>query len=214
MHASLVVPWLSLGLALGSPTDRTKLPACSAKYCPCLCPTGSTFKNLTSFGVIGAPALEVQQIMGKFLDIGYQGGLVPASTTGKEDVPGATRTFNFSAPAGGYYQITEELVKYKTDPDGSFIQVNQQSPDTPVVHIPGGGSYMGQWSNIIGQQTLIANETTVAWRNWRCETGETFPAASSHDNGIANASAVIAAAGKHTGIDIAPFTIFYEVRQD
>jgi hypothetical protein len=33
---------------------------------------------------------------------------------------------------------------------------------------------MGQWSEIIGEQTLIANETVVAWRNWRCETGETF----------------------------------------
>lgn len=33
---------------------------------------------------------------------------------------------------------------------------------------------MGQWSEIVGEQTLIANETVVAWRNWRCETGETF----------------------------------------
>ncbi|KAK3369732.1 hypothetical protein B0T24DRAFT_722554 [Lasiosphaeria ovina] len=219
MHASnFLVACLAPVLALGLPNnaaDKKKLPPCDAQYRACRCPAGSTFKNLTSFGIIGAPAIEVQNIMGKFLDIRYQGGLIPASTTGTEGVVGATRTFNFSAPAGGYYQITEVLDKYKTYPDGSFIANNEQDQRiNPVVAIPGGGTYKGQWSQIIGEQTLIANETAVAWRNWRCEIGETFPAAQSHENGIRNASAVIAAAGKHTGVDVAPFTIFYTIRQD
>jgi len=42
------------------------------------------------------------------LDITYQGGLIPSSTTGHEFVPGATRTFNLSGPAG-HYMITEEV---------------------------------------------------------------------------------------------------------
>lgn len=35
-----------------------------------------------------------------------------------------------------------------------------------------------------------------------------------HENGIANTSSIIAAAGAHTGVDITPFSIWYEVRQD
>lgn len=43
-----------------------------------------------------------------------------------------------------------------------------------MVQIPGGGTYRGQWSLILGEQTLVQNETAVAWHNWRCEIGETF----------------------------------------
>ncbi|OSS44046.1 hypothetical protein B5807_11145 [Epicoccum nigrum] len=82
------------------------------------------------------------------------------------------------------------------------------------VSIPGQGTYWGNWIVIKGQQTLIANETVVAWRNWRCDQGETFPAATSHEGGIANTSAILTKAGKKTGVDVAPFTIFYEVRND
>ena len=42
------------------------------------------------------------------------------------------------------------------------------------VSISGKGTYWGNWIVIKGQQTLIANETVVAWRNWRCDQGETF----------------------------------------
>lgn len=44
------------------------------------------------------------------LDLQWQGGLIPASTTGNGTVVGATRTFNFTSPRGpsfGYYQISE-----------------------------------------------------------------------------------------------------------
>jgi hypothetical protein len=39
-------------------------------------------------------------------------------------------------------------------------------------------------------------------------------AAISHEGGIANTSAILTRAGKKTGVDVAPFTIFYEVRDD
>ncbi|KAF2675591.1 hypothetical protein K458DRAFT_381227 [Lentithecium fluviatile CBS 122367] len=199
------------GLTAAAPPKN--LPACSIVDRRCKCPAGSTFKNLTSFGIIGAPAIEVQKIMGPFLNIEFQGGLIPASETGKEGKPGASRTFHFNGPEGPY-NITEVLMEFKAFKDGSFAQIYQQALKPASVHIPGGGTYHGNWVVIKGQQTLIANETVVAWRNWRCEEGETFPAALSHEGGIANASAIIAKAGKRTGVDVTPFTIFYEVRDD
>ncbi|KAJ5604427.1 hypothetical protein N7510_009581 [Penicillium lagena] len=180
---------------------------------PCKCPAGTSFKNLTSYGVIGAPAHDVQDIMGSFFNIQFQGGLVPSSTKGKDRVPGAVRTFNFSGPTG-YYQISEELTQWRTWPDGSFDQQYQQSPKPPVVQVPGAGAYHGEWTSIIGQQTVVRNETAIAWKNWRCETGETFPAAPSHEGGITNTSAVLEKQGKLTGVSIDSFTIFYEVRDD
>ncbi|KAL4866179.1 hypothetical protein BDV12DRAFT_173231 [Aspergillus spectabilis] len=190
-----------------------RLPRCSKAYRPCRCPSGTTFKNFTSFAVIGAPAVEVQNIMGDFLNLEFQGGLVPESTTGDGQTSGATRTFHFSNSAGSY-RITEELLKWTSKPDGSFNQQYQQSPRPPAVQVPGGGGYYGMWTSIIGEQTLIANETAIAWRNWRCDVGEPFPAATSHENAFTNTSAILQANGLHTGVDIAAFTIFYEVRDD
>ncbi|GAB1316609.1 hypothetical protein MFIFM68171_06819 [Madurella fahalii] len=214
--SSILFACLAPALALCTPSgevDRRRLPPCGVENRPCRCPRGATFKNLTTFGVIGAPAVEVRNIMGKFFDVQYQGGLTPFETTGQDGVPGATRTFNFSGPAG-YFQIREVLGAYEEYPDGSFYSMMMQDPSTPVIPIPGGGTYMGWWGEIIGQQTLIANETVVAWTNWRCEVGFTFAADISHENGIRNASAVIDAAGRHTGVDIDAFSIWYEVRQD
>lgn len=39
-------------------------------------------------------------------------------------------------------------------------------------------------------------------------------AASAHEGGIANTSAILLKEGKKTGVDVEPFTIFYEVRDD
>ncbi len=49
-------------LALAAPSS-SYLPPCNQIDRPCKCPQGTTFKNLTSFGIIGAPALQVQNIM-------------------------------------------------------------------------------------------------------------------------------------------------------
>lgn len=46
--------------------------------------------------------------------------------------------------------------------------------EPPVVQVPGAGAYHGGWTSIVGQQTVVRNETAIAWKNWRCETGETF----------------------------------------
>lgn len=59
---SLIGPALSLAY---DDSRAQQLPPCNADYRPCRCPSGTTFKNLTSYGVIGAPAAEVQNIMGK-----------------------------------------------------------------------------------------------------------------------------------------------------
>jgi len=39
-------------------------------------------------------------------------------------------------------------------------------------------------------------------------------AAASHEGGIANVSAILLKEGKRTGVDVKPFTIFYDVRND
>ncbi|MCJ1425573.1 hypothetical protein MMC29_003473 [Sticta canariensis] len=148
--------------------------------------------------------------------VDWESGLHPSSTTGKENVVGATRTFNFSAlnGASGYYQVTEALYRQDKSPDGSFVHGFGEVPDPPVIKIPGGGEYHGEWGLIRGQQTLIPNETAIAWNNWRCDVGFVFPAAAAHEGAIANVSTILQKAGKHTGVDVAPFTIFSEVRQD
>lgn len=45
--------------------SQNRQPKCSTDTynLPCVCPKGTTFRNLTTFGVIGAPALEVQGVM-------------------------------------------------------------------------------------------------------------------------------------------------------
>ncbi|KAG9200840.1 hypothetical protein G6514_006548 [Epicoccum nigrum] len=217
MLANLALLFLAIaGASTAAPYEAEsskKLPPCTIEDRRCRCPPGSTFKNFTSFGIVGAPAIEVQKIMGPFLNIEFQGGLIPASVSGKEGKPGASRTFHFTNNVGSY-DITEVLTKFEAFPDGSFAQTYQQAPKPQSVSIPGQGTYWGNWIVIKGQQTLIANETVVAWRNWRCDQGETFPAATSHEGGIANTSAILTKAGKKTGVDVAPFTIFYEVRDD
>ncbi|GES61360.1 hypothetical protein ATEIFO6365_0011001900 [Aspergillus terreus] len=209
----LTIVCTSLAAGIMATATPTSLPPCSMVDRPCKCPPGTTFKNLTTYGVIGAPARDVQDIMGSFFDLQFQGGLVPSSTKGKDNVPGAVRSFNFSGPAG-YYVISEQLTRWKTSPDGSFNQQYQQSPKPPVVQVPGAGAYHGGWTSIVGQQTVVRNETAIAWKNWRCETGETFPSATSHEGGITNTSAVLEKQGKLTGVSIAAFTIFNEVRDD
>ncbi|KAL3435005.1 hypothetical protein BDV09DRAFT_185443 [Aspergillus tetrazonus] len=183
------------------PRPNHGLPPCNEVYRPCRCPPGTTFKNLTTFGIIGAPAIDVQRVLGDF----------PISVTGDGHVPGATRTFNFTVPNAGSYLFTEELVEWTTTPDGSFTQVYQQSPNPPVVEVPGGGgSFNGMWQSVTGQQTVIANETAISWKNWRCDVGEPFPAAASHEIGIMRASEILDEMGLRTGVDIPVFSIFYE----
>ncbi|RDW93188.1 uncharacterized protein DSM5745_00510 [Aspergillus mulundensis] len=208
-------PQESSPIAGGHPGPRPRpLPPCNSEYRPCRCPPGSTFKNFTSFSLIGAPAAHVQIVMGDFFDMTFQ-SLTPNSTTGSNQVAGATRSFNFTVPAAGYYLFREELTKWKTWPDGSFIQEYRQHPDPPLVKVPGGGGgYYGMWQRIIGQQTLIPNETALVWKNWRCDIGEPFPAVLSHENGMNKASSMLQDLGLHTGVDIKAYTTFYEVRDD
>jgi hypothetical protein len=64
------------------------------------------------------------------------------------------------------------------DSETQFIELKKMLTsmflEPQSVSIPGKGTYWGNFVVIKGQQTLIANETVVAWRNWRCDQGETF----------------------------------------
>ena len=50
-------------LALAAPTNGSTLPPCSNVNRPCSCPAGTQFKNVTSYGIIGAPASDVAAVM-------------------------------------------------------------------------------------------------------------------------------------------------------
>ena len=129
-------------LALGSPASDygSSLPPCSNVNRPCSCPAGTTFKNITSYGVIGAPAADVAAVMNhcKHLSLGVSlpmltrrqpdfntdwTGLPPVSTTGTDDVVGATRTFNITAN-GTSYELTEQVPFNDLAPDLCSIPTN------------------------------------------------------------------------------------------
>lgn len=119
--AVLALPLLALGAPY--PASNTSLPPCSNIDRPCSCPAGTTFKNVSSYGVIGATAADVGVAMNNCkvppcasdLPILTQSiavfntdwtGLPPVSVSGTDDVPGATRTFNITAN-GTSYELTE-----------------------------------------------------------------------------------------------------------
>lgn len=52
-----------LALASPAPTSGSTLPPCSNVNRPCSCPAGTQFKNVTSYGIIGAPASDVAAVM-------------------------------------------------------------------------------------------------------------------------------------------------------
>lgn len=60
----LTIVCTSLAAGIMATATPTSLPLCSMVDRPCKCPPGTTFKNLTTYGVIGAPARDVQDIMG------------------------------------------------------------------------------------------------------------------------------------------------------
>ena len=68
MLANLALLFLAIAGATTAapyePKSSKKLPPCTIEDRRCRCPPGSTFKNFTSFGIIGTPAIEVQKIMG------------------------------------------------------------------------------------------------------------------------------------------------------
>lgn len=68
MLANLALLFLAIaGASTAAPYEAEsskKLPPCTIEDRRCRCPPGSTFKNFTSFGIVGAPAIEVQKIMG------------------------------------------------------------------------------------------------------------------------------------------------------
>ncbi|KAL9118461.1 MAG: hypothetical protein Q9187_004992 [Circinaria calcarea] len=200
-------------LTLGTPLSHRKLPPCSATSGPCKCPPGVTFKNLTSYSVIGAPAAEVEKIMNHYFESEWLGGPNPYETTGKETAVGATRSYNFTLP-DGYFIFTEVQTVYSKYADGSFVFGFGQAPEPRVIKLPGGAEFHGEWAVVRAQQTVLPNETAISWNNWRCDVGTPYDAAAGHEGGMANVSSILQSLGKHTGTDIKPFTVVYTIRDD
>ena len=119
-------------LVLGAPSNTT-LPPCSNVDRPCSCPAGTTFKNVSSYGIIGATAADVGVAMNNCKVLRCSNdfkmliqtlevfntdwtGLPPVSVSGTDDVPGATRTFNITAN-GTSYELTELVQSWPLAPD-------------------------------------------------------------------------------------------------
>jgi len=211
---AILVAFFTAAFAVPS-EDHSNLPKCSAATynIPCVCPHETTFRNLTTFAVIGAPAIQLQGVMDDFFESEWQGGPDPYTTTGDDEQVGATRTYNFTVP-GGYYLFTETLTAQKIKPDGSFVFGFGQSDEPAVVKVPGGAEFHGEWSIIKAQQTVVGNETAISWNNWRCEVGTPYDAPVGHEGSLLNVSSILHQKGVFTGVDVKPFSIVYTERND
>lgn len=135
-------------------------------------------------------------------------GLDSLNITGRHNTVGETRTFNITAN-NTWYSLTEQLIQEQVSPDGSFVQRYRQNPATPVVKVPqaqGGGEYHGYWATLTAQQTVVKNETAISYYVYRCDIGVPFDTAPYHENSLRNVSTILTRRGKHTGVDIAPFS--------
>lgn len=97
-------------------------------------------------------------------------GFLPYATTGADDTPGATRSYNFPTSIG-QYNITEELTYFYTDPSGSFEWKFEQAPfNVPTEYHTHNGSFGGYWATM-KSDALFQNETVVNWSAYLCATG-------------------------------------------
>ena len=118
--------YIKVAVALALPVlVSASLPPCGNIDQPCSCPAGSTFKNITTYATIGATANDCGAVMNDYEAVrrfksGTQMltwsfavfnttwfGLVLLSTTGTDNVVGATRTFSISADNS--VNLTEEV---------------------------------------------------------------------------------------------------------
>ena len=96
--------------------------------------------------------------------------MLPHTTTGRDNVPGATRTTLFPTLIGAY-NITELVTEFGTDDRGSFVQKFEQLDETvPLEYRSGNGSFSGYWITLIGQY-VFKYETALEWSVYACETG-------------------------------------------
>ena len=61
--AVMALPMLALGTPATNYGNNPRLPRCSPRDVPCSCPRGTTFKNITTYAVLGAPATDLRAVM-------------------------------------------------------------------------------------------------------------------------------------------------------
>jgi hypothetical protein len=148
------------------------------------------------------------------------------STSGPNNTPGSTRTFNVKTTEGTY-TLTEEvsitqtrpalwiypipnhrilqLINFETTSDGSFVQQLAQL-NIPVPYSSGNGSLSGLWA------TLEANyasqyETALEWIVHACFTGHPINFALFKTAGINNALAILKSRGLLKGETLGPYAV-------
>lgn len=201
---------ISVAVALALPfLVSATLPPCGDIDRPCSCPSGSTFHRINTYATIGATAKNVGAVMNDFFNTSYF-DLTLLSTTGTDDVVGATRTFSITADNS--ITLTEELIQYQVNADGSFIQRYKQDTTPILLKAPSGNAYFdGYWETIAVQQTSISDESTIQYNAYRCDIGSPFDTAGFHETSINDTIAVLKKEGKNTGKNLYPYSITLSV---
>ncbi|KAI3320548.1 hypothetical protein HD806DRAFT_223534 [Xylariaceae sp. AK1471] len=208
MRCSIAALAAFVALGLSAPANlmpESRLPPCSSTAStPCRCPVGTQYLECVTIGVIGANALDVEDLMNDFYNISWQLGSMPYKTKGPDDKVGSIRSVRFPIVPTGIEDVEERLVARKVEPDGSFIMTFEQV-QASIAYPNGTGVFAGWWGSISGI-AATGDETIITWSNWACETAHIRSFSGFHEISFKNATDILAAQGKVRGTNVGPFS--------
>ncbi|KAI8627434.1 hypothetical protein F5Y19DRAFT_465895 [Xylariaceae sp. FL1651] len=188
--------------AFGAPTFL--LPCSAISGTPCRCPIGTDYSESVTTSVIGATVRDVGRLMNDFFNTSWS-GVETDSTLGFDNIPLASIRQIRLPTLVGTYEMSQLLTSRSVLPDGSFTQDYQQLQGR-IPYLSGNGSFSGFWGTIQGTR-IFANETLVRFSNYACQTGHVqADFAAAHESALANATRILAAAGKIYGISADPIS--------
>ncbi|KAJ9150564.1 hypothetical protein NKR19_g5255 [Coniochaeta hoffmannii] len=186
--------------AVGALLPRThisKPPECSLKHSsPCTCAAPSYYYETVTLGIIGATIDDARTLMNDFFITYWYAHETPINTIGPDNTVGSIRTFR--EPGG---DLSEQLMVYKVDHDGSWEQRYQQYVDPDAA---ANGTKPGFYVSLEGKN-VYQNETVITIKTYGCWTGPVPDLTASHEQGLQNAVDMLGADGKLNGISPTTF---------
>ncbi|CAL8579368.1 hypothetical protein XPA_005118 [Xanthoria parietina] len=178
-----------------NPRPVKSLPNCSAAPAACKCPSGTTLHASSTYALIGASAKNVKAITGSFFETAWFGAS-PDKTTGRDNRPGATRSFQGPTSVGTYTFI-EKIVSYEESRDGSFTVLFEQA-NGPIPYKNGTGSFSGYWDTL-SVINAAEHQTLLYWDIYDCWTGVVSDNAAFHESAINNLTSILRSQGRLVG---------------
>ncbi|PSR84011.1 hypothetical protein BD289DRAFT_434888 [Coniella lustricola] len=199
----IAVIWSLTAMIASVCSESLRVSGCSStSSLPCECSAGTDYWESVTTEVIGASAEDVGNLINDFFNCGWLGA-VPYKTKGQDNTVGAIRTSQFETLIGEY-DVSEKLIEYEIESDGSFIQRFEQLSSTiPLKYHTGNGSFSGYWVTLQGKYIFEA-ETLVVWSIYACETGHARNFALFHEGALKNATSILQAQNKLKGITVGP----------